>query len=158
MNRSVLFLLLLLPVFSLAHTVEGQTHESTLNKAKLIIDSNVPCENLTREDLEIIGDYYMEQMHPGEQHEMMDAMMGGEGSESLKNAHIAMAERIYCARVSPNYTMSSGGFNMGPGMGLGYASPMYYGPSIFHTIGIFFMGALTTLILVLIWREWKGSQ
>ena len=155
MNKYVLFLLILLPVFVVGHAVGGQTHESTLNKAKLIIDSNVPCENLTKEDLEIIGDYYMEQMHPGEQHEMMDAMMGGEGSESLKNAHIAMAERIYCAKVSPNYTRSSSGFGMGP---MGYASPMYNGPSIFHTIGIFFMGGLTTLILILIWREWKGSQ
>jgi len=51
---------------------------------------------LTEEQLEAIGDYYMEQMHPGEAHELMDKMMGGEGSESLRQMHVTMAKRLYC--------------------------------------------------------------
>ena len=48
--------------------------------AESIISHNTPCSELNDTQLEMIGDYYMEQIHPGEQHEYMDAMMGGEGS------------------------------------------------------------------------------
>ena len=38
----------------------------------------------------------MEQMHPGESHKSMEQMMDGEGSETLRQTHIAMAKRFYC--------------------------------------------------------------
>ncbi len=66
------------------------------NETKQLIDSGISCDNLTNEQLETIGDYYMEQMHPDEAHEYMDKMMGGEGSESLKQMHINMAKSFYC--------------------------------------------------------------
>lgn len=65
-------------------------------ETKKIVDSGIGCGNLTGEQLEPIGDYYMELMHPGAAHETMDRMMGGEGSENLKQAHILMARRFYC--------------------------------------------------------------
>ena len=65
-------------------------HEN-FTETKELIDSNISCDKLTDEQLEEIGDYYMEQMHPGEAHEMMDKMMGGEGSEDLKQMHVTMA-------------------------------------------------------------------
>src|SRR3989344_4112220 len=74
--------------------VAQEEHDFT--EAKQLIDSGVGCNQLTNEQLEEIGDYYMEQMHPGEAHEYMDRMMGGEGSESLKQVHINIARRIYC--------------------------------------------------------------
>lgn len=61
-----------------------------------IIDNKVFCAELSDDQLERIGDYYMEQMHPGSAHEAMDEMMGGEGSDSLRQAHIFMARRWYC--------------------------------------------------------------
>jgi putative membrane protein len=71
-----------------------------LEEAKELIDAKVSCSQLTEEQLEHIGDYFMEQMHPGQQHEAMDEMMGGEGSESLRQLHIALAKRVYCNDVS----------------------------------------------------------
>ena len=58
----------------------------------------------------------MEQMHPGEQHELMDKMMGGEGSESLRQAHIFMARRWYCGDA---VGMGMMGMMMGGNVGMG---------------------------------------
>ncbi len=71
-------------------------HEHDFAETKQLVDSGISCDKLTDEQLEAIGDYYMEQMHPGEAHEMMDKMMGGEGSESLRQMHVQMAKRLYC--------------------------------------------------------------
>ncbi len=42
----------------------------------------------------------MELMHPGEAHELMHKMMGGEGSEAVRQMHIQMARSIYCNEPS----------------------------------------------------------
>lgn len=52
-------------------------HEHNFGETKQLIDSGIGCDKLTDEQLESIGEYYMEQMHPGEAHELMDNMMGG---------------------------------------------------------------------------------
>lgn len=70
--------------------------EEVISQAENIIGAKIPCDDLTDDQLEIIGDYYMEQMHPGELHEVMDERMGGEGSESLRQTHINMARSFYC--------------------------------------------------------------
>ena len=64
----------------------------------------------------------MEQMHPGEAHELMDEMMGGEGSESLRTVHINMAKTIYCNENVSSYGMMGG--NMMSMMYGGYGSGM----------------------------------
>ena len=88
-------------------------------EAKSIIDAKTPCSKLNENQLESIGDYLMEQMHPGEAHELMDRMMGGEGSESLRLIHIAMAKRIYCNDIN-----SSADYGFAGMMGLGYGMGM----------------------------------
>ena len=70
--------------------------EQNFNETERLIESGIGCDKLADVQLEAIGDYYMEQMHPGEAHDIMDNMMGGEGSESLKQVHINMAKRLYC--------------------------------------------------------------
>jgi len=117
MKRAILLSMLLIILFSFL-VVAQEEHDFT--EAKQLIDSGVSCNQLTNEQLEEIGDYYMEQMHPGEAHEYMDKMMGGEGSESLKQVHISMAKSIYCGETNQGMMgmmnmMNSDGNMMGSG-------------------------------------------
>ena len=113
-------------VFVSAHSADE------LAAAQQLIASGVSCDQLNNTQLEMIGDYYMEQIHPGEAHEYMDAMMGGEGSQSLEQMHIAMAQAYYCNAGSYNgsygYGMMSGGYGMGSMMN----PSVNYGPSMMY--------------------------
>ncbi len=101
---------------AIAHT------EEHFAKAEEIIKQKIPCENLTDEQLELLGDYLMELMHPGEAHEQMHNIMGGENSETVKSMHINMAEMMYCNNgegMNNMMNMMSGGMMngmMGGGM------------------------------------------
>lgn len=85
-----LVVLVLVAGFTAAHT------DDVLEHGREIVDADTPCSELSSEQLEAVGDYFMEQMHPGTAHERMDEMMGGEGSDSLRQAHISMAQNLYC--------------------------------------------------------------
>ncbi|MEM2138400.1 MAG: hypothetical protein QW568_04900 [Candidatus Anstonellaceae archaeon] len=91
---------------------------------KALVDAKAECSKLSDDQLESIGEYIMELRHPGEAHEYMDRMMGGEGSASLKNAHIQMAKVLYCgdASVPVTYGGMMGMGMMGGGMMGGYAT------------------------------------
>ena len=105
--KKIMLLLLVLLTVSLITNVNG---EEDFTKAESLIKSRIACDDMTNDQLESIGDYYMEQMHPGESHELMDNMMGGEGSESLKQVHINMAKRLYCnENVYVGYGMMGSG-------------------------------------------------
>jgi len=112
--------------------------EEDYGEAIKLIQNKGSCNELTNDQLEILGDYYMEQMHPGKLHELMDERMGGEGSENLELLHINMGKMFYCgqANIMPvsmmNLMMNRGGFNM-----MGYNTmTSYFGYSWF---GMFFM-------------------
>ncbi len=119
MRKTMLFaaLIVLLSVMP----VSAQGH--SLDEAKQLIDSGVGCDKLNNEQLEMLGDYYMEQMHSGEAHELMDKMMGGEGSESLRQMHIAMAKRLYCNEDTGGMMGSGGMMNMMGGNMMGGQAP-----------------------------------
>ena len=71
--------------------------QEELDEAKALIDQQVSCAKLADEQLELIGEYYMEQMHPGEAHKIMHKMMGlEEGSETEEQFHVNMARTMYC--------------------------------------------------------------
>ncbi len=102
--------------FSGAASAAGHNHEQMLTEAKRIIDANVSCDRLTDDQFEALGEYYMEQMHPGEAHERMDRMMSRMmGEEGLRRMHINMGKRMYCS--------STGGGMMGGGMMGNTSSP-----------------------------------
>ena len=87
--------------------------QQEIDEAKKLIDSKADCKSLSNSQLEIMGEYYMEQMHPGESHELMHQMMGlKEGSEDEEQFHINMAKAIYCGEEN---AFGSGGM-MGGGM------------------------------------------
>src|SRR3989344_9516564 len=102
----------------------------------------------------------MEQMHPGEAHEMMDQMMGGEGSESLRQVHINMAKRLYC-NEGVGGMMGGGMMNMMMGnnmMGSGMMGnyPAYYGYNSFWNI--FWLIFLIGVIVLIIWLIYKFTK
>ena len=137
-------------------------YEHDFDDAKQLIDSEISCDELSDEQLEMIGEYYMEQMHPGEAHEMIDKMMGGDGSESLKQMHIQMAKRLYCnedvGRMTGGGMMNMMINNM---MGSGMIVNWVYGFSYWNFINILYIILLIGLIiLVYIWilKLWKNVQ
>ena len=145
MKRQILlFLLFVMSVyFAYAH------EEGNWSDEIKIIESKTPCSNLTPEQLEGIGDYYMEQIHPGEQHEIMDQMMGGEGSESLRLAHITIARRIYCNEYMPMMYMGMGSMEMmGRYRGTTYV-PYAYG--FFQALGFVYIVLIIALVMIILW-------
>jgi len=134
-------------------------HEHDFNETKQIIDSGISCDKLTDEQLESIGDYYMEQMHPGEAHKMMDQMMGGEGSESLRQVHINMAKRLYC-NEDIGGMMGGGMMNMMMGNNMMGNYPAYYGYNNFWNVlwMVFLIGAIALIVWLIYKFTKKGKE
>lgn len=132
-------IVLLTLIFLLLTISTVSSHEVNFTETKQLIDSGIGCDKLTDEQLEAIGDYYMEQMHPGEAHEIMHRMMGGEGSASLKQMHIQMARNIYCGE----------NIIMGGMMGINGMMNWMWGSSCWNTL-TWLNQILLTIILVLL--------
>ncbi len=103
---------LVLTLFLANFVLADGNHEAIFEQAKELIDSRITCDELSEAQFEILGEYYMELMAPGELHEIMDARLGGEGSESLRLAHINIGKMQYCGEYAG---MSGVGFMMGSG-------------------------------------------
>lgn len=93
--KKIIFVMVIVTLLSLG--LVNAVSQQELTESKSLIDSKADCKNLSDSQLEIIGEYYMEQMHPGDAHELMHKMMGLEdGSDAEKQFHINMAKRLYC--------------------------------------------------------------
>ena len=114
-----------------------------------LVKSRVSCSNLNSEQLESIGEYFMELMHPGELHELMDTRMGGEGSETLRQAHINIAKMMYCGdRTAMPQNMMNLMMNRG---GYGMMGNFYSGYGMMGTWGLLYGGWIMLFwILVII--------
>jgi len=100
----------------------GAVNPEELARAKALIDSKTPCSSLSADQLEWIGEYVMEQMHPGQAHEWMHRMMGlEEGSDAEKQFHIALANQVYCGSTT-TWNGGLGGMMGGGMMRMMYAS------------------------------------
>ncbi len=107
----ILFMLSLIPVAG------AQSEQENFSQAQAIINQRVPYDQLTDDQFALLGDYFMELM-AGSNHEYMDQMMGGEGSASLRQAHINMGMRFYQEYLDTGQIQQGG--MMGYGMMGGY--------------------------------------
>ena len=151
MKKTILILVIFL--FGIAAVLAQESHDSEIEEGKKLVESRTSCDKLSDEQLEAIGDYYMEQMHPGEAHEIMDNMMGGEGSESLKQVHINMAKRLYCNdNVYIGYgMMGSGGMMNMMGRGMMGSYPASYDYSNYGYWNIFWILLFAAVIFLMVW-------
>jgi len=145
--------ILVIFLLSIVVVLAQESHDSEIEEGKKLVESKMSCDKLSNEQLEAIGDYYMEQMHPGEAHEIMDNMMGGEDSESLKQVHINMARRIYCnENIYIGYgMMGSGGMMNMMGRGMMGNYPASYDYSNYGYWNIFWILLLAAVIFLVVW-------
>src|SRR3989338_3915788 len=137
--------------------------QQEINEAKSLIDSKADCKSLSDSQLEIMGEYYMEQMHPGESHELMHQMMGlKEGSEAEEQFHINMAKAIYCGETNAfgsGGMMGGGMMSMMMGGNIGYGmmdnNPFGYGYGYWSFWNIVWSLLWIGLIILVIWLIYK---
>jgi Spy/CpxP family protein refolding chaperone len=112
--------------FAALGDVTGEPHDETIAsvlediRREQGVDENaaIDPDRVGERSLERLGEAVMSVMHPDQrQHELMDEMMGGEGSESLSYMHQRMGYR-YLAGLTERGAW--GGMMSGPGMMGGY--------------------------------------
>lgn len=154
----LLYVILLTAGLVSAHHIEH--NEIDYNKVKQLMDSKIDCEKLTNEQLEEIGEYYMEQMHPGEQHDIMADTMGLHESDEIHDEfHINIARALYCGKSKYMPTMmgsmqqdmmSEGMMNMMMENNMMGSSMMGWGMNGFFA-GIIQLLVIIVLVLLIIW-------
>lgn len=133
------------------------TTQQELTEAKNLIDSKVDCKSLSNSQLEIIGEYEMEQMHPGQSHEAMHTMMGfKEGDNQEQQFHINLAKSMYCGDSSAMDGMNMGNMHMGMmgGNSLEDKFQNSYGKAM-NLFTIAFAAGLTILVYLGIYKLWR---
>ena len=108
--------------------VEGDTHtesvesvlQDILNQQSVSTVQELDLTKVSDDQWERLGDAVMELQHSGQAHEVMDQMMGGEGSDSLRQMHINMGKAYLGYGGNYGSGMMSGGM-MGFGSMMGYA-------------------------------------
>ncbi|HLC62549.1 MAG TPA: hypothetical protein VJI52_06040 [Candidatus Nanoarchaeia archaeon] len=156
--KKIIFVVIVALLLSLG--LANAITQQEISEAKGLIDSKVDCKSLSDSQLEIIGEYEMELMHPGESHELMHKMMGlKEGSEAEKQFHINMAKTIYCGESGGMMgggmmSMMVGGNTMGYGMMGNYG----YGFGYWNFLNVLYVLLLIGLIILVfigIIKLWK---
>ncbi|MDP3728919.1 MAG: hypothetical protein Q8R18_05730 [bacterium] len=155
MKIIIFSLLVFLLIFSFASVVVAEEgHEEEIEQGRLIVEAKTSCDELSDEQLEVVGEYYMDLMHPGALHDAMHEMMGlEEGTERHSQFHIALAERMYCGEYSNTNGMMSSGM-MGYGMMSMMYGPGYFGYSFWsfwNFISFVFMAFIFALVFLAVY-------
>jgi hypothetical protein len=88
-------LVLMLSVAALGVSAHDDADE--ILEGQTIVEAGTSCGQLTDGQLEAVGEYLMEQMHPGETHDVMHQMMGiEENTEAHETFHFNLARAMYC--------------------------------------------------------------
>lgn len=160
-------MLVMIAILLLNLSLAGAITQQEAKEAKSLIDSKANCKSLSDSQLELIGEYYMEQMHKGESHELMHQMMGmKEGSEIEEQFHINLAKAMYCGEKNALGGMMNGGMMSMMGsrfgtnmMGQGMMGNYGYGFGYWSFVNVLYVILLIGLIiLVWLWiiKLWKG--
>ena len=162
MSKVKFFIILIIFAFNVSVAGAVDKHslsiEETLKpifEAQGVSDvSKIDCEKISEENLEELGDAVMEKMlGSSEQHEIMDKMMGGEGSASLKAMHKNMGLRyLNCSGAGlgsnfnnlGNYNSMMGNFGFNNMMGWGGG----WGWSLFGWMTMFLFWVLLVVAIV----------
>lgn len=103
------------PAFSDTDNHDRSTEEvidEILDEQGVSSTEDIDCGDVSDTEFEALGEAVMGVMHPNdEEHELMDNMMGGEGSESLESMHISMG-RQYLGCWVGSFGMMGGGSSM----------------------------------------------
>ena len=153
-QKFVLFFTLLLVI-----SVVNASEMEEIERGEQLVKSRVSCSTLDYEQLENIGEYYMELMHPGELHEIIDQRMGGEGSETLEQAHINIAKMMYCGERNAlpigmmNIMMNRNSFGGMMGFGSRYGMMSNFGNTFLYGGGfmLFWILILGLIVYFIYW-------
>jgi hypothetical protein len=134
--------------------------QELLTKQNVDTIQKLDCKKIGDDDLDHLGDAVMEQQHPGAAHEAMDRMMGGEGSESLRQMHINIGSSyLGCEGGYYNYNrdMMGGGmmrygnnrYPKGQYPIMDHGSMMNYGNGLLGGYEYGILGVLTWIMLII---------
>ncbi|MCA9371472.1 hypothetical protein KC726_01100 [Candidatus Woesebacteria bacterium] len=120
---------------------------------------DIDCNQITDQDFAMAGDAVMEDIHPGEAHEQMDTMMGGEGSSSLETMHIQMGKNyLGCEDFSTNIGMMSRGVGVSMPMMQGYLGQIGWTGNLTSFLLIIDSLLFPVLLIVLIRYFWRRAD
>ncbi|MEK6951122.1 MAG: SHOCT domain-containing protein [Nanoarchaeota archaeon] len=176
----ILMMLLLSLVAAHVETEPKAEQQEAIEAGEALVEKKVDCKDLNNEQLESIGEYLMEIMHPGKAHHLMHEQMGiEEGTEAEDEFHVNMAKSMYCNESGMsmmNGGMMSGGNMMGAGggenmadmnsmmggvgnMGIGFGSGAGWSWLMLIVGIVFWLAIVVAVILLIIWlyRQVSGK-
>src|SRR3989344_816803 len=122
--------------------------------------SDLSCDAVPDEQFEELGDAVMQAMiGDDEQHKLMDNMMGGEGSESLRSMHIAMGQRyLGCAQGQFGTMGMMGGMMSMMGSGWRGGDGLMMGGSWGIGMLLFWLIVIVGIVLFVKWVSGQSSS
>lgn len=161
------------PVIPPAQSDDGHNRSIAVVISEIIESQNVSsqselsCDFVTNDQFDALGDAVMQAMiGDDEAHEVMDNMMGGEGSESLRSMHMAMGQRyLGCGEgqfstmgmMGAMMSMMGGSWRGGDGFMMGnFYSP--WGMTGLGGIGMLLIWVIVIVGIVLLVKWLAGQQ
>ena len=158
-------------LLSVALVSPNGDHQTEVEEGKKLVENKISCDKLNDKQLEAIGEYLMEQMHPGEAHDAMHKTMGiQEGTAYHKQFHVNLAQMMYCGNGNMmGGMMGSGGMMpmismmMGSNQGYGMMGSNYgmmgYGFGYWNFLNVLYVLLIIGLIVLVylgIIKLWRG--